>query len=74
MAVMKVNETRSASAQFVTGVNPDGNDTYMTRTIANFKTDADLESVAEVVVEIGSLFPHPINRILMTERCDLVIN
>ncbi|SDL23230.1 DUF1659 domain-containing protein [Natronincola ferrireducens] len=73
MAVMKMNETRNASAQFITGINQDGKETHMTRTIASFKTDADLDSIVEVVAEIGSLFPHPIKGIFMTERCELVV-
>lgn len=37
MAIEKLNETRSASCRFITGLDGDGKEQYMTRTIANFK-------------------------------------
>lgn len=71
MAIIKTNETRSASCRFITGLDGEGNEKYMTRTIANFKTDASLDDVREVVVAVASLYPYGIKTVMMAERCEL---
>ncbi len=71
MAIVKMNETRSASCRFISGVDGEGNEMYMTRTIANFKADSSLEDVNETVFAIASLYPYGIKTVMMTERCEL---
>jgi hypothetical protein len=72
MAIVKFNETRSASCRFITGVDGEGKEQYMTRTIANFKTDAILDDVYAVVLQVASLYPYNAKGINMNERCELV--
>lgn len=71
MAITKMNETRSASCRFITGVDGDGKEQYMTRTIANFKTDSILDDVFDVVLAIAGLYPYSPKNINMNERCEL---
>ncbi|MCC5912716.1 MAG: DUF1659 domain-containing protein [Clostridiaceae bacterium] len=71
MAIRKINERRSASAQFITGLDGEGKETYITRTLANFKPDAALEDVFNVVVQIGSLFPYDIKTANLIDRCEI---
>ncbi|ABR47086.1 hypothetical protein Amet_0861 [Alkaliphilus metalliredigens QYMF] len=72
MAIVKMDERRSASCRFVTGMNPEGSETYMTRTIANFKVESLLDDVYEVAGMMASLYPYSIKNINMNERCELV--
>lgn len=71
MAIVKINEARSASCKFITGLDGEGNEKYMTRAIANFKTDAALEDVSEVVIAVASLYPYSIKAVSMAERYEL---
>ena len=43
----------------------------MSRTIANFKTDADLEDINETVLAVASLYPYNIKIVTLTERSEL---
>ncbi len=71
MAIVKMNETRSASCRFVTGVDGEGKEELMTRTISQFKTDAILDDVYEVVLNIAGLYPYSVKTINLNERCEL---
>ena len=71
MAIEKLNETRSASCRFITGVDGDGKEQYLTRTIANFKVDSILDDVFEVVLAVAGLYPYTPKNINMNERCEL---
>lgn len=71
MAVIKSNEVRSGSCRFVTGLDEDGNEKYATRAIANFKAEADLESVNETILAIASLYPYGVKAVILTERAHL---
>ncbi|AOY74689.1 DUF1659 domain-containing protein [Clostridium formicaceticum] len=69
----KLNETRTASARFITATDPiSGSHSYMTRSIANFKTDAPIETVYNVAGTIGLLYAYTLQKIFMAERCELV--
>jgi len=72
MAIVKANETRSASCRFITGVDGDGKEQYLTRTIANFKTDSILDDVFDVVLAIAGLYPYSTKNVNISERCELV--
>lgn len=72
MAIIKFNETRSASCRFLTSVDDEGKEQYMTRTISQFKTDATLDDVYEVVISVGSLYPYSIKTINLNERAELL--
>jgi len=72
MAIVKMDERRSASCRFVTGLTPEGNEQLMTRTIANFKVDAALDDVYEVAGMVATLYPYSIKNINMAERCELI--
>jgi len=72
MPIVRTNETRSASCRFITGVDGDGKEEYLTRTIANFKTDSVLDDVFEVVLAVAGLYPYNAKNINMNERCELV--
>jgi len=69
---MRFNESRSASARFITGIDGEGKDKLMTRSIAAFHTDASLDDVYEVVLAVGSLYPYEIKSVNMNERCELL--
>lgn len=71
MAIVKLNETRSASCRFITDIDGEGNEKYMSRTIANFKIDAALEDVNETVSAIASLYPYSVKTVNMLERSEL---
>ncbi len=71
MAVVKIDETRSASCRFVTGLDGEGNEEHMTRTISKFKTDAILDDVYEVVLAVAGLYPYTPKNINLNERCEL---
>lgn len=72
MAIMKFNETRSASCRFITGLDGEGREKIMTRTIANFKTDSTLDDVYEVALAVTSLYPYSVKTVNMAERCELL--
>jgi len=72
MAITRFNETRSASCRFITGVDGEGKEKLMTRSIAAFKTDATLDDIYDVVLEVASLYPYNPKSIIMSERCELV--
>lgn len=59
------------SCRFITGIDDKGKEKYMSRTIANFKTDADLENVNETVLAVASLYPYNIRTVTLTERSEL---
>ena len=71
MAIARLNEVRSVSCRFITGIDDKGKEKYMSRTIANFKTDADLENVNEIVLGVASLYPYNIRTVTLTERSEL---
>jgi hypothetical protein len=71
MAVTKFNETRSTSCRFVTDIDDEGKEKYMSKSIANFKTDADLEDINETVLAVASLYPYNIKIVTLTERSEL---
>lgn len=71
MAIVKSNEVRSASCRFITGVDGEGNEKYMNRAVANFKTDADLDDVNETALAIASLYPYNVKTVILTERAEL---
>lgn len=71
MAVVKLNKVRSASCKFITGIDGEGNEQYMSRAIANFKTEAELEDINETVLAIASLYPYNVKAVLLTERAEL---
>ncbi|MGI6427284.1 MAG: DUF1659 domain-containing protein [Natronincolaceae bacterium] len=71
MAIARLNEVRSVSCRFITGIDDKGKEKYMSRTIANFKTDADLENVNETVLAVASLYPYNIRTVTLTERSEL---
>ena len=71
MAITKFNETRSASCRFVTDIDDEGKEKYMSKSIANFKTDADLEDVNETTLAIASLYPYSVKRVILSERSEL---
>ena len=71
MAIVKFNETRSVSCRFITDIDDEGKEKYMSRAIANFKTDADLEDVNETTLAIASLYPYAVKRVTLTERSEL---
>ncbi|QUH21244.1 DUF1659 domain-containing protein [Alkaliphilus sp. B6464] len=72
MAVMKSNETRSASCRFITGLDGNGKEKIMAKAIANFKTDSTLDDVYEVALAVASLYPYSIKAVNMAERCELL--
>jgi len=72
MAVDKSGLTRSASAKFDGGIGENGRARTITRTIANFKTDAALEDVYNVVVEVAGLCQNSLISVNMTEKSELV--
>lgn len=72
MAVMKMNETRSASCRFITGLDGEGKEQLMTRTIANFKTDSTLDDVYEVSLAVAGLYQYTVKTVNMAERCELL--
>ena len=71
MAVIKTNQTRTASIKMVTHVDGDGNEKYVTRSVGRFKTAADLEDVNEVALAISSLTNRPVKAIYLTEKSEL---
>ncbi len=71
MAIARLNEVRSVSCRFITGIDDKGKEKYMSRTIANFKTDADLEDVNDTVLAVASLYPYNIKIVTLTERSEL---
>ncbi len=71
MAVIKSNETRNASCRFITEIDEEGNEKYMNRAIANFKTDAELDDVNETVLAVASLYPYNVKTVILTERSEL---
>ena len=71
MAIVRLNEVRSASCKFITDIDGEGNEKYMSRAIANFKTDADLEDINETVLAIASLYPYTVKTVILTERSEL---
>ena len=71
MAIARLNEVRSVSCRFITGIDDKGKEKYMSKSIANFKTDADLEDVNETTLAIASLYPYSVKRIILTERSEL---
>ncbi|MDI9476046.1 MAG: DUF1659 domain-containing protein [Natronincolaceae bacterium] len=71
MAIARLNEVRSVSCRFITGIDDKGKEKYMSRTIANFKTDADLEDINETVLAVASLYPYNIKIVTLTERSEL---
>ena len=72
MAIMKFNETRSASCRFITGLDGEGKEQLMTRTIANFKTDSTIDDVYEVALAVAGLYPYTVKTVNMAERCELL--
>ena len=71
MAIARLNEVRSVSCRFITGIDDKGKEKYMSKTIANFKTDADLEDVNDTVLAVASLYPYNIKIVTLTERSEL---
>ncbi|MCK9268041.1 MAG: DUF1659 domain-containing protein [Alkaliphilus sp.] len=71
MAIAKFNETRSTSCRFITDIDDEGKEKYMSKSVANFKTDADLEDVNETTLAIASLYPYSVKRVILTERSEL---
>ncbi|HZK58157.1 MAG TPA: DUF1659 domain-containing protein [Clostridia bacterium] len=71
MAVMQLNEARSVSCKFITGVDEEGKEKYMSRAIGNFKTNADLEDINETVLAIASLYSYNVKTVTLTERSEL---
>lgn len=71
MAIVKTNEKRTASAKYVVGVNDEGNEIHKTRSVASFKTSADLESVNETVLAISSLGKFVVKEVILTEKSEL---
>ena len=71
MAIARLNEVRSVSCRFITGIDNKGKEKYMSKTIANFKTDADLEDINETVLAVASLYPYNIKLVTLTERSEL---
>ena len=72
MAVEKSGLTRSASARFDAGLDQNGRNKTITRTIASFKTDAALEDVYSVVQEVASLCQNNLLSVNMTEKAELM--
>lgn len=71
MAIVKTNQKRTASVKYITGVNGEGHETYKTRSVASFKTSADLEEVNETVLAIASLGKLGVKEVILTEKSEL---
>ena len=71
MAVIQLNEAKSVSCKFITHVDGEGKEKYMTRAIAKFKTDADLEDINETATAISSLCAYNVKAVILTERSEL---
>lgn len=71
MAIIQLNEVRSVSCRFITEIDGEGKEKYMSRAIANFKPDADLEDVNETALAIASLYPYNVKTVTLTERSEL---
>ncbi len=72
MAIEKFDETRSASCRFITGVDGEGKEEHMTRTISRFKVSSTLDDVYEVVIAVAGLYPYTPKNINLNERCELI--
>lgn len=72
MAIEKFDETRSASCRFITGVDGEGKEEHMTRTISRFKVSATLDDVYEMVIAVAGLYPYTPKNINLNERCELI--